>query len=89
MSSATLCFGRTSGIKWLCESRVNPLPKELMRHMAKAGCRWLYLGCESGSQRILDIVNKQIRVEDIRNVVNWGHEPRDQILHLMDCGSPG
>lgn len=77
------------GIKWLCESRVRPLSREIMALMAKAGCRWLYLGCESGSQRVLDLINKQVTVEDIRNVINWGRELGIKCYTSWIVGVPG
>lgn len=75
--------------KWLCESRVSPLSKKMLEIMAKAGCRWLYLGCESGSQRILDRINKKIFVEDIRNVINWGKELGIKCYTSWIVGVPG
>lgn len=59
-------------ITWACETRVDTLDKRRIRNMADAGCRAFYLGVESGSPRILDIVNKKIDVKQIRNVVSWG-----------------
>ena len=47
-------------IEWICEGRVNHVSYELMRSMAKAGCRIIYFGIESATQRILDYYNKQI-----------------------------
>lgn len=38
---------------------------ELLREMRETGCRIMGLGIESGSQRILDIMNKNITVEQI------------------------
>jgi len=76
-------------IRWLCESRVRPLSRETLTLMAKAGCRWLYLGCESGSQRVLDLINKQITVQDIRNVINWGKELGIKCYTSWIIGVPG
>jgi radical SAM superfamily enzyme YgiQ (UPF0313 family) len=39
--------------------------KQLVEQMAKAGCKVVYLGVESGSQNILDLLNKGITVEQI------------------------
>jgi anaerobic magnesium-protoporphyrin IX monomethyl ester cyclase len=39
----------------------------LLRDMKRSGCRIMGLGIESGSQRILDIMNKNISVEQIRD----------------------
>lgn len=47
-------------IEWICEGRVNHASHEMMRSMAKAGCRIIYFGIESATQRILDYYNKQI-----------------------------
>ncbi len=62
---------RGINIKWACESRVNNLNHDLIKLMADAGCRALYLGIESGSQKMLDSLKKNITVDQIRNVVNW------------------
>jgi len=43
---------------WACESRVNNLKPELIEKMAKAGCVGLYMGVESGSERMLQYMRK-------------------------------
>ena len=80
---------RSLNIKWLCETRVRPLKRDLLEMMARAGCRWLYLGCESGSQRILDKIDKRIYVQDIRNVINWGKELGIKCYTSWIVGIPG
>ncbi len=45
-------------IQWACESRVNRLTPQSVEKMAKAGCIGLYIGVESGSDRILKIMEK-------------------------------
>jgi len=58
-------------ITWICEARVDSLcDEELVKLMRASGCRAVYLGVESGSQRILDILSKGITVEQIENAVN-------------------
>jgi radical SAM superfamily enzyme YgiQ (UPF0313 family) len=54
-------------IAWNCPYgvRIDSLDEELVRLMARSGCFGLSLGIESGSQRILDLVKKRIKVEDI------------------------
>lgn len=58
-------------IHWACETRVDNLTKELIELMSASGCKAFYLGIESGSQRILDNINKQITVEQITDAVTW------------------
>lgn len=53
---------------WGCQARVNLITEDMIRRMKEAGCIQLEFGVESGSQRILDSLNKQIKVEDTRKV---------------------
>ncbi len=57
-------------IHWACETRVDRMSEELIKLMSAAGRRAVYLGVESGSQRILDMLNKKITVEQIENSIN-------------------
>src|SRR4030042_607059 len=58
-------------IHWACETRVDNLSEKLIELMSTAGCKAFYLGVESGSQKILDNIKKQITVEQIENTINW------------------
>jgi radical SAM superfamily enzyme YgiQ (UPF0313 family) len=51
-------------IRWYGNIRVDQVDKDLLKLMWKAGCRYLFYGFESGSQRILDLMNKRVKVED-------------------------
>jgi anaerobic magnesium-protoporphyrin IX monomethyl ester cyclase len=56
-------------IPWVCESRVDLLSEELLVAMKAAGCQGIWFGVESGSQRILDYVNKGIKLEDVEKCI--------------------
>lgn len=51
-------------VEWACLSRTDNLDEELLRWMKKAGCKRIYFGMESGSQRMLDIYKKNIKIDD-------------------------
>jgi len=58
-------------IKWSANCRVDYLysyDASFMKKITRSGCSKLRLGCESGSQRILDLLNKGIRIEQIIEV---------------------
>ncbi|MFC1915609.1 B12-binding domain-containing radical SAM protein [Chloroflexota bacterium] len=59
---------KTRGLhfKWECESRVNTADEEMLKAMKEAGCEQTWFGVESGSQRILDYLNKQITLQQAR-----------------------
>lgn len=57
-------------VQWSCLSRADTLNEEMLGWMSKAGCRRLYVGIESGSQRILDRYNKGTNAADmLRNLL--------------------
>ncbi len=58
-------------IKWFCDSRVDLVDKELLKLMKKAGCIGISFGVESGSNKILNLMNKKITVELSKKVLKW------------------
>lgn len=54
-------------IEWYANIRANQVDEYLLLLMWEAGCRFLFYGFESGSQRILDLMNKKCTVE--QNIV--------------------
>ncbi len=58
---------RNIEIPWICESRVDTISKEKLKKMKSAGCKAIWFGCESGSQRILDYINKEVTVPQIED----------------------
>jgi radical SAM superfamily enzyme YgiQ (UPF0313 family) len=58
-------YFKEQDIQWKAELRVNRLDYSLAEEAKKHGCSQMYFGAESGSQRVLNILNKNISVEDI------------------------
>ena len=48
---------------WECEARANTIDRELVAGMRRAGCEFIDLGIESGSDRVLKNIKKGITVE--------------------------
>jgi radical SAM superfamily enzyme YgiQ (UPF0313 family) len=59
-----LLISENLNINWACESRVNNLSPKLIEKMAKSGCVGLYIGAESGSERMLKYMRKGETRED-------------------------
>lgn len=47
-------------IKWTCSSRIDTIAEPLIALMARAGCNAIFFGIESGSERILKLIDKAI-----------------------------
>jgi len=54
-------------IQWSAQSRVDTLDNELAKAISEAGCVCLFFGFESGSQRVLNFLKKDITVEQSLN----------------------
>lgn len=50
---------------WDCQSRVNAVDDERLVAMRRAGCVHVQYGVESGSPRMLEVLNKDIRTDQI------------------------
>ena len=55
-------------IQWWCETRAN-IPLSLLNLMYKAGCRYLVMGVESGSERVLKNLQKGISKAQVNAVI--------------------
>ncbi len=80
---------KNTNIHWACETRVDNISEELIKLMSTAGCRAFYLGVESGSQKILDKLNKKITVEQIENTINWCNKFNIRTYCSLIVGTPG
>jgi GT2 family glycosyltransferase/radical SAM superfamily enzyme YgiQ (UPF0313 family) len=76
-------------ITWACETRVDALDRDLMDLMQRAGLAAVYLGVESGSQRVLDLLKKGITVEQTRQAFRWCQEFGVKTAASVIVGTPG
>jgi len=53
---------------WSGQVRVQLLKPEFVKWMNRTGCQWVNIGAESGSQKVLDSMNKDQKAESIE----WG-----------------
>jgi radical SAM superfamily enzyme YgiQ (UPF0313 family) len=67
MDFCNLLIQEKIDITWTCYSRVDTIDEDLLRKMKEAGCWNIFFGYESGSQSLLNNINKRITLEQIRN----------------------
>ena len=72
-----------------CLSRADLLSEPVVRALAAAGCRTLWVGAESGSQRILDAMEKGIRVEQIHAAAHRLRDAGIEVGFFLQFGYPG
>ncbi len=81
---------RNMPVMWACESRADSIDdEELIKLMARSGCRTLYIGVESGSPRMLKLLKKGETVEQFRRVLGMAGKYGIRVYASMICGVPG
>jgi len=61
-------------VKWGAPGRVNLVDRELLKSMKSAGCVFIGYGIESGSQLILNNIDKQVTVGQAKNAIRLTRE---------------
>lgn len=61
-------------IYWSDCARVNNMTYEKLKLMKDAGCKKLVFGFESGSEKILNLVNKNLDLNKTEQVIKWCYE---------------
>ena len=77
------------GFIWRCMVRADQMDDELYKQMAAGGCCELIIGVESGSQRILDNINKGETVEQQRQAVLGAKRAGIKVKASIVVGLPG
>lgn len=77
-------------VPFRCLSRADLLlrPGEIAA-LARAGCRMVWIGAESGSQAVLDAMEKGIRVDQIREATRHLHQAGIAVGWFLQFGYPG
>lgn len=76
-------------IKWFAQAKVNVVDEELLRLMKDAGCVGVEYGFESGSQRILTLMNKRTTIAQNFRAANLTKKVRLRYQANIIVGFPG
>jgi radical SAM superfamily enzyme YgiQ (UPF0313 family) len=84
-------------IDWMCESRIDTVDEEMLKVMRDCGCKAMWFGIESCSDRTLELIRKGFTFNEVKNTVKlckktsifcggvfmFGlpYETKDDILH--------
>ena len=75
--------------EWIANTRADCVDYPLLKHMHRAGCRRIYYGWESGSQRMLDVLKKDLTPEVIINAAKMTRRAGIWAKVYLIVGSPG
>ena len=86
---AELLHEHDAVIPFKCLKRADLVTEKTARALADAGCKTVWLGAESGSQKILDAMDKGDKVEDIYRAVELLQKNGIEVGFFLQFGYPG
>ena len=85
-----LVVRENAAIPFRCLSRVDLLLQEdNIRHLRNAGCQYIWVGAESGSQKILDAMDKGTTVDEIYRAADLLRKNGIKVAFFLQFGYPG
>jgi anaerobic magnesium-protoporphyrin IX monomethyl ester cyclase len=76
-------------VPFRCLMRADQVTSSVAAALASAGCRMLWMGAESGSQKVLDAMEKGLRVEDIKTANRLLKAQGIDVGVFLQFGYPG
>lgn len=76
-------------LSWATLSRVDRVDSKTLKIMKNAGCYELEFGVETGSQKILDKMNKRIKIQQIKDGLKLSYEAGIKNKVFLIHGYPG
>lgn len=77
-----------TNIPWRCLGRTDQIDEMTCKYMVDHGCVGIDFGIETGSQKLLDLVQKNITVEEQENGLRIAHKAGLQVRAQMMVGFP-
>lgn len=85
-----ICELMPPAVQWACEMRADVgCDEAFVEQMAKAGCTGYYIGAESGSDKVLELMNKGITAEQIIETCENAKKYGIFVALSMITGYPG
>ncbi len=76
-------------LKWCCQTRADTVDKELLKRMKRAGCHLIHFGVETGSEKVLERLNKRISLGKVEEAVRSAGEAGIETACFFLFGFPG
>jgi radical SAM superfamily enzyme YgiQ (UPF0313 family) len=76
-------------VSWDCGGRVDMVDREMLQTMRDAGCFCVWLGVESGSEKILGAMHKSIKLDQTRTAYKTAHKVGLMTIANTVIGFPG
>jgi radical SAM superfamily enzyme YgiQ (UPF0313 family) len=82
-------LARAGPVRYECITRADRLNEEIVRALKSTGCTRVWIGSESGSQRILDAMSRGVRVEQVQAMTRLARSAGIEVGMFIMLGYPG
>ncbi|MFN5209856.1 MAG: B12-binding domain-containing radical SAM protein [Bacteroidota bacterium] len=72
---------RKMDIRYECITRADRMNTEVIEYLKKSGCFRVWIGAESGSQRVIDLMDRRVDTSKVREMI------RETKAHGMEAGT--
>lgn len=76
-------------IKYECITRSDRINEEVIKTMKETGCFRVWIGAESGSQKIIDAMDRRVKVEQVREMIRLSKKQGIEAGTFIMLGYPG
>ncbi|MAG47647.1 hypothetical protein CL617_03500 [archaeon] len=89
LCDAIIKEGLHKKVTWDCITRAGLVNLELLQKMKNAGCWGIHFGVEGGSQKIIDTIQKDATLDEIKNAFKWARKAGIETRGYFMIGLPG
>jgi anaerobic magnesium-protoporphyrin IX monomethyl ester cyclase len=72
-----------------CITRADRMNIEVIRNLKASGCFRVWIGAESGSQKVIDLMDRRVEVEQVRSMIRLAQQEGLQAGTFIMVGYPG
>ncbi|MFZ1518640.1 MAG: radical SAM protein [Ignavibacteriaceae bacterium] len=76
-------------IKFECITRADRMNEEVIKLLKYAGCFRVWIGAESGSQKVIDLMDRRVDVDQVREMIKLAQKYGIQAGTFIMLGYPG
>lgn len=80
---------RNLKIKYECITRADRLNESVLKDLKASGCFRVWIGAESGSQRVIDLMDRRVDVNQVRKMIKLSQKYGIQAGTFIMLGYPG
>ncbi len=80
---------RKLSVCYECITRADRMNEEVIRQLKKSGCFRVWIGAESGSQKVIDLMDRRVEVQQVRKMIQLAKKYDIEAGTFIMVGYPG